>query len=417
MSKKSNSTGAQVKPETPVVASARRNVKLFKRATGGLGAAVGLVAATGLFFANPSTVGLPKFSNPHELIRDASFNQANIWVPIGDTKVNAFDRQRESGPHPFFGRINGTVRQEIPLRPENKRAYRFSLLARAQAKSPAVRATLRAQTACAADEERAETAVTATESWQLFSVTLVPQHGDACSLRLEIVGPSTGVGSLDVASASFVDAGLVNPSFEGGDGWQISDAKAGGTFRSVPLPGAPDGGAVGELVVASLPTSVGQDVVLDLSAEPVIGSFSLLARSSKGAADVELRLREPCSDRTAKAKFKLSGAWQLISVQQARLSTPKGELPVESPVLIRPGGPPCTMRVELGVGTANATVQFDAAYLDLQSYNSPAGSARYRATVQGVADEADQNAKDAAAQAQIDAGRSLSRQDPTRSQP
>ncbi len=366
--------------ETPVNHS-KRTVSGRHRVFQVAAAVLGLASTVGFFLANPAEVELPKYSNPHELLRDVSFNQTGIWLPVGDAKSNTFSRQRQGGPQPFFGKVKGTIRQEIPLRPENKRAYRFSLMARADSGAPSVTGTLRAQTACASDEERAETAIVANKSWQAFSVTVVPQHGDACSLRVEIVGPKSGTGALDVTSASFVDAGLANPSFDGAGSWQITKANEGGQFRSIPMAGAPDGGAVGELVVGTSPTSIGQDIALDLSSEGVIGAFSMMARTTKNSADAELRLREPCSDRTATTKVKLTNVWQLVSVRQARLPTPKGELPVDVPSLIRPGGPACTMRVELRVLTANATVQFDAAYFDLQSYNPPAGSPRYRAAV------------------------------------
>jgi hypothetical protein len=374
---------------------------------------VSLALAGFLVAKNPIATAVSTSANPHELLRDVNFTGKNAWLTLHDTDSSiAVQRSGDEG----FGYITGTVRQDIPLPPEPGRSYRFSAWvgARGDNKKPGVRGLLRAQTACGNDEEKTEVPFAFSDSeWHEIVAIVTPLHGEKCSLRVEIEGPpANNEGrALNVRDASFVDAGLKNPSFESSlDGWQITNGTNGSSLRSFVTNDAPDGKSVAEFVVGSSATSLVQDVALDQSSEAVRGRFSISARSINGDADLELRIHEPCSDRVTKVPFRISKNLQNLEVLQARLPTPSGELPVDPPVLIRPEGPECVMRVEVLVKTLARTIQLDSAYLDLRSYSPPLGSPRYQAGLKGYNEAEAQKLRDADSEVKVQNGRSLSEQ-------
>jgi hypothetical protein len=350
-------------------------------------AAVGsIVVVGGLVLTNPAEVTLTESQNPHELLRDPLLVGEGAWRVVGGAANGGFEvvRTGSDATAPSFARVRGTIRQEVPLTPENNRAYRFAMRIRATSpKAPTV--ILRAQTACATNEEIAETTVQTTEKWELRSVTLTPRRGEKCSLRVEIVAPDNT--SVDLSTASFVDSELTNPSFENGaDGWAVTDRSKDAALDKTPLPAAPDGAHVVTITAQETPVTIFQEVPLDQSSEAVRATFGFIARSMKGRVEAQARVYEPCSDRVTSKPITISETWSSVAVVQKRLGDADDGLAIEAPDLIRPEGPPCVLRVELLINPGSV-VQLDGAFVDLRSYNSAAGSARYQKAVKAIRDK------------------------------
>ena len=123
---------------------------------------------------------------------------------------------------------------------------------------------IRAQTACAAGEEIAESPFVATTEWTEFVATVQPVKGERCTLR---VGVSVASGPIDLDDATFGDAGLINGSFELGpatlspESWTI-DPGAAATMAS---DGAADGHRYVRIVTTSTQAGMRQDVSVDPS--------------------------------------------------------------------------------------------------------------------------------------------------------
>ncbi len=335
------------------------------------------VASVVLFLLNPKAIPSP-MGRPTELLADPSFEQpasTGAWVSSGEpsvfssiTDVSAHDLRR-------VGRvINGTVTQDVFLTPVRGRPYRFSVWVRGDGKAPdgtGFGGVIRAQTACASDEEVAESPFVAESAWREVHVTMQPVNGERCTMR---VGISVPAGMLQVDDATFGDAGLINPSFELGptnatvESWTVDP----GVVSSMKDGGAADGKRAVQLSTSKNGSGIRQDVSVDPSSEPVLAVASALVRSVNGTTSVELQYREPCSTTVHRATAKVGTAWQRITVAQPRLSG--NTVP---PSLIKVDGVPCRGQVAIVLPEAGA-ILVDGTDFNLRSYWPPAGSPSYR---------------------------------------
>ena len=365
-------------PADPPVASEPVSIR---RVRGGTLAICGiliaaLITTVVLVAMNPATVRAQTTTNPNELFEDASFDLApslSAWQPVLGSASATYREVSGDGAIDGSGHgvVRGTVRQDVPLPPIDGRSYRAVVAVRGSGGQ----GVLRVQTACAAAEERAETHFIPTAAWRVVSATLTPKHGAQCSLRVELV--SMDGSPISVDRGSFVDANLVNPSFEqGGTGWS---AAAGASLTTVADNGAFDGGAVARLTSSSPGGALVQDVLLDRSSEPILASAEVLVRSAEGAVTVELQLRKPCSDERVTVSASVDGTWTPLTVAMRRTpAATTGGVAPDAPSLIRPSGDPCSVGVSVVLRTVG-TIEVDGALLSLRSYNPSSGSPAYKA--------------------------------------
>lgn len=340
---------------------------------------VGVVAVVGgaavAVRMNPGSVRAV-VTDPTELLQDGSFEQPAAIGPWNVAAGSAPGAYRVlADPAPYrdlrIGRLTtARVTQEVLLTPVRGRAYRFSIRVRAGGDG---RGLVRSQTACAADEEVAETPFVATSSWTEVSATMQPIHGERCTMRVVVAVSS---GSVDLDGASFADAGLVNPSFELGNGIESWTVDSGAVARRGPVGSRPDGGIDGGHFLSVRATApekgIRQDAPIDPSSEPVLGVASVLVRAVDGPLEVALMYREPCSATVHRVNVVAGPTWQRVTVRQPRLA---GE--TVPPSLIQIDGRPCTAQVAV-VALSAGSFDVDAASLDLVSYWPPEGDPSYR---------------------------------------
>jgi hypothetical protein len=312
--------------------------------------------------------------DPTELLQDGSFEQPVIggpWNVAAGAKAGAFRVVDDATAADLrrVGRVTGTtISQEVLLTPVRGRAYRFALFVRRTPGNNDATFAIRAQTACASGDEIAETPGLATDRWTEVSATVQPVNGERCTMRVSI--QVTG-GSLDVDRGRFADAGVINPSFELGNGresWTVDD---GVTVRS-----ASGGGVDGPrfvLVDASKPgVGIRQDAPVDPSSEPILATASVLVRASKGPVKIELQYRHPCSATIDRVDVAATSEWQRVTVRQPRLP---GE--AAPPSLIKVDGRGCAGQLAV-VARSAGTFEVDGASLELQSYWPPEGDPSYQ---------------------------------------
>lgn len=340
----------------------------------GIGGVVGAMAIG--FLLNPEAV--PRVADaPQQLLQDPSFEQPTTlgtWNvrPVGgaapetvfrvvDT-VEAHDLRR-------VGRLtDGLIGQEVLLTPVRGRAYRFSVWLRSAEPAATASGSITAQTACASDEEVASTRFVAGASWMQVSATVQPVNGERCTMR--VVVRSTK-GTVDLDEASYLDAGLINPSFELGNGsesWTIDDGASAAADRSA----AVDGGQFLRVVSSSAGVGIRQDTPVDPSSQPVVVTASVLVRSAGVPVRVQITYREPCSEVIHQAEVTTTREWQRVTVRQPRL--PGDAVP---PSLIKVDGVPCAGQVGV-VAAEPGAFEVDGAALTLQSYWPPEGDPSYQ---------------------------------------
>ncbi len=319
---------------------------------------------------------------PTELLQDGSFEQPatiGAWNVAAGASPGAYRvlddptarQDRRIGRLTLAG-----VSQEVLLTPVRGRAYRFSIQVRSNGSAGGNGGLVRAQTACAAAEEVAETTFVASSSWTEVSATVQPIHGERCTMRVTV---AINKGSVDLDGARFADAGLVNPSFELGDGaesWTVDSgvvARPGTDGSSED--GAVDGGRFLEVRAATAGRGIRQDAPIDASSEPVLAVASVLVRALDGPVDVALTYREPCGATVYRVTATAGSAWQRVTVRQPRLAG--DAIP---PGLIRVDGRPCVAQVAI-VALAQGAFDVDAASLELSSYWPPEGDPSYRRLV------------------------------------
>jgi hypothetical protein len=352
-------------------------VSLVRRLAAG-GAAIAVVAGVAIGFRMNPTAPPASPADPTELLQNGSFEQpvaASAWnLPAGSPPgrfrivddTTAVDLRR-------IGRLTATkISQEVLLTPVRGRAYRFAVFVRrAPGSDGTPLALLQAQTACAADEEIAGTPVPVPDSWTEVSATIAPVNGERCTMRVSLV---VSGGIVDVDRARFGDAGLINPSFELGDGRESWTVDVGANAELT------DGGAVDglrSLRVTADRAGVGirQDALIDPSSEPLLATASVLVRAPIGPAEVELSYRQPCSSTIDRVKVAAGPQWQRVTVRQTRLP---GE--AAPPSLIKVDGRGCAGQVAV-TALAAGTIEIDGASLELQSYWPPEGDPSYRRAV------------------------------------
>ncbi len=344
-------------------------------------AGIGLAAALAFgFVANPSTV--PRVAaSPRELLQDASFEQpatVGSWnvTPVGNAAPADVFRNMDSSIAADLRRIgrvrNGTISQEVLLTPVRGRAYRFSVRVRSLTPGQRSVGSIVAQTACAAGEERAETAFVASSEWVQVSATLQPVDGERCTMRVKVMSPT---GEVGVDDASFTDAGLVNPSFELGNGresWTIDQSATVEAQLTSPV----DGKQFLRVVTTTDAAGIRQDAPIDASSQPVLATASVLVRAPAGPpVRVRLEYREPCSAVVHRAEIDASTTWQRLTVRQPRL---RGD--TVPPSLIKVDGVPCAGQVAV-VAVNAASFDVDSAALTLESYWPPEGDPSYQRAV------------------------------------
>ncbi len=376
MSSKSGNSGATNADSNRGGSVPKKSIALVLVVASGM-LAVGLLARL-----NPEKVNKAWAPSAAEILEDPSFEvgqEFSAWRPVEGsppkTYARALTRSALSGS--AVGSLKGTVRQDVPITPLNMVPYRFSLAAKSADASPAP-VQLRLQTACASDEERASTTTKVGPKWTLVTVTLIPVHGDECSMRVEIA--SEGAVLLDAASLG--GTGVGNSSFERGtENWTFIPGGSTEKFSTRVEEGAPDGGAVAVLPSG---TEVKQLVTLDRSSQPLIVRSAVRARSVDGKpVRVQLRLWPACVAEPIVVEATLGAEWNTVTAAQPRLETPKGELPVDPPGIIRVDGEPCTTGISLRT-IEGGPVEVDDFVLHVGSYNPPLGSPRYRASLKGL---------------------------------
>lgn len=347
------------------------------RVVGSVGALLAVGAVAVLFVMNPRTVAVGA-TDQSELLADQSFEQplteSGVWrpKPADAASSGGFSIVSDGTAHAdaTFGRLApGDLSQEVLVAPIVGRAYRFSVWVRQSAgANGAATGSVRAQTACASNEEAASTPFTATKAWTQVTATVQPVDGQRCSLR---VGISVASGSVDVDSAEFHDAGLVNPSFELGDGKESWALDVGAT-ASVESTGADDGAKALNLSATKAGAGIRQDVPVDPSSQPLLAVAAADVRSVSGSASVSIEYREPCSTTVHRTTATVGTSWQTIRVAQPRLP---GE--TQPPSLIRPDGKGCVGQVAI-VAASPGSFVVDGAALSLASYWPPDGDPSYQ---------------------------------------
>ena len=350
----------------------------------GVATAVGAVVASAVFFMmNPTELPRPPL-DPTELLQDASFEQPATVGAWTASVPNAFTTTVDARAHDLrrVGQLQrGTVSQDVLLTPVRGRPYRFSVWIRGASSSAvggggAGRASgmIRAQTACAAGEEIAESPFVATTEWTEFVATVQPVKGERCTLR---VGVSVASGPIDLDDATFGDAGLINGSFELGpatlspESWTI-DPGAAATMAS---DGAADGHRYVHIVTTSTQAGMRQDVPVDPSTEPLLGRAAVLLRSVAAPTKAIVEYREPCSTTVHRVAVTVSRQWQRVTVTQPKLAPD-----AVPPSLIKVDGVGCAGQVAI-VLPERGSIDVDGAELRLRSYWPPQGSPSYRKIV------------------------------------
>ncbi len=348
--------------------------------------AIGAVAATAILFSmNPAEIPSPPLE-PTELLQDASFEQpANVgaWT----ASVTNFTTTGDSRAHNLarVGRLRrGTVSQDVLLTPVRGRPYRFSVWIRgtsADTTSPArattaaaARGVIRAQTACAAGDEIAESPFAVGPVWTEFVATVQPVKGERCTMR---VGVSVASGQVDLDDATFGDAGLINGSFELGpatvspESWTVDP----GTLAAVASDGAADGHRFARITTRSAQAGIRQDVPVDPSTEPLLARAAVLLRAVAAPTKAIVEYREPCGTTVHRVAITVGRQWQRVTVSQPKLA---GE--AVPPSLIKIDGVPCAGQVAIVLPTPGS-IDVDGAELGLRSYWPPEGSPSYRKVV------------------------------------
>lgn len=328
---------------------------------------------------NPASVPAV-VTDPTELLQDGSFEQPatigawNVAAGAGLRAYRVVDDPTAIRDRRVGRLTSATVSQEVLLTPVRGRAYRFSVHVRSA--GPGGRGLVRAQTACAADEELAETQFVASTSWTEVSTTVQPIHGERCTMRVTV---AVKAGSIDLDGARFADAGLVNPSFELGNGAESWTVDSGVVARPGPVGnatgGAVDGGRFLEVRAGAAGRGIRQDAPIDPSSEPVLAVASVLVRAVDGQVDVAVTYREPCSATVHRITATAGPTWRRVTVRQPRLpgeATPPG--------LVQVDGRPCTAQFAV-VALAPGAFDVDAAALELSSYWPPEGDPSYRKLV------------------------------------
>ena len=340
-----------------------------------------MLALAGLLFRlNPADVPAPAV-DPSELLADPSFEQAatlGAWNSGGRPEV--FSTIDDPAAHNLvrIGRLRrGAVTQDVLLTPVRGRPYRFSVWVRRSRESsnrPSVNGVVTAQTACADNEEVAETPFVAGPGWSEVVATVQPINGERCTLRVGVTAPA---GVIDLDDATFGDAGLINGSFELGpvagvlESWTVDN----GVKVSVRSDGAADGQRFARLVSAFGGVGIRQDAPIDPSSEPLLGEASVRIRGVDGPTKVVVEYREPCSQTVHRIAITADKRWQRVLVRQPRL--PGAAVPAS---LIRVDGVGCAAQVAV-VLASPGTVDVDGAELRLGSYWPPEGSPSYRTIV------------------------------------
>ncbi len=338
---------------------------------------IGVIGAMTIgFLLNPEAV--PRVADaPQQLLQDPSFEQPTTlgtWNvgPVGgaspDTVFGVLDTSAARDLRRVGRLSRGWVGQEVLLTPVRGRAYRFSVWLRSASPDAAARGSITAQTACAGDEEVATTPFVSGAAWQQVSATVQPVDGERCTMR--VVVRSTE-GTVDLDDASYVDAGLVNPSFELGSGSESWTIDTGASVTPVG-PGAVDGRQFLRIVASKGAVGIRQDTPVDPSSQPLLATVSALVRSSGAPVRVQVTYREPCSDVIHRAEITTSRRWQRVTVRQPRL--PGDTVP---PGLIKVDGVPCAGQVGM-VSAEPGAFDVDGAAITLQSYWPPEGDPSYQ---------------------------------------
>lgn len=328
------------------------------------------------YLLNPAAV--PTVADePQQLLQDPSFEQParlGTWNvrPIGAETPETVFRVIDSSDARDLGRLGrltqGSIGQEVLLTPVRGRAYRFSVWLRSADPGIAANGSITAQTACASAEEVASTPFVTGAAWREVSATVQPVDGERCTMR--VVVRSTA-GTVDLDDASYVDAGLVNPSFELGSGFESWTIDAGATVVA-DRSGAVDGRQFLRVVASARGEGIRQDTPVDTSSQPILATASALVRSSGAPVRVQITYREPCSDVVHRTEITTSRQWQRVTVRQPR--RPGNAVP---PSLIKVDGVPCAGQVGV-VSSQPGSFDVDGAALTLQSYWPPEGDPSYQ---------------------------------------
>ena len=340
----------------------------------GVGVVVGAMAIG--FLLNPEAV--PRVADaPEQLLQDPSFEQPTTlgtWNvrPVGGASTETAFQVVDAASARDLRRVGrltqGSIEQEVLLTPVRGRAYRFSVWIRSALPGTRASGSVIAQTACASDEEVASTPFVAAASWVQVSATVQPVDGERCTMRVVI---RSAAGTVDLDDASYVDAGLVNPSFELGNGSESWTIDAGATVTTA-RSGAVDGRQFLRVVAARAGAGIRQDTPVDPSSQPVLATASVLVRSAGAPTRVQITYREPCSDVVHRAEIIASRDWQRLSVRQPRL--PGDAVP---PSLIKVDGVPCAGQVGV-VSAEPGSFEVDGAAVTLESYWPPEGDPSYQ---------------------------------------
>ena len=328
------------------------------------------------FLLNPAAV--PTVADePQQLLQDPSFEQPTTlgtWNvrPDGagtpETVFRVIDTS-EARDLRRVGRLTqGSIGQEVLLTPVRGRAYRFSVWLRSAPPGTTASGSITTQTACASAEEVASTPFVAGAAWLEVSATVQPVDGERCTMR--VVVRSTA-GTVDLDDASYVDAGLVNPSFELGSGFESWTIDAGATVVA-DQSGAVDGRQFLRVVASGRGEGIRQNTPVDTSSQPLLATASALVRSSGAPVRVQITYREPCSDVVHRTEITTSRQWQRVTVRQPRL--PGNAVP---PSLIKVDGVPCAGQVGV-VSAEPGAFDVDGAAITLQSYWPPEGDPSYQ---------------------------------------
>lgn len=340
----------------------------------GIGGAVAAMAIG--FVLNPEAV--PRVTDaPQQLLQDPSFEQPTAlgtWNvrPSGGASPDTVFRVVDSAGARDLRRVGrltqGSIGQEVLLTPVRGRAYRFSVWIRSAQSDATASGSVTAQTACASNEEVASTPFVVGAAWAQVSATVQPVDGEQCTMRVMV---GSAAGTVDLDEASYVDAGLVNPSFELGNGsesWTIDAGASATADRS----GAVDGRQFLRVVASDGGRGIRQDTPVDPSSQPLLATASALVRSSGTPVRVQVTYREPCSDVIHRAEITTSRQWQRVTVRQPRL--PGAAMP---PGLIKVDGVPCAGQVGV-VAAEPGAFDVDGASMVLQSYWPPEGDPSYQ---------------------------------------
>ena len=357
----------------------------------GIGGVVGALAIG--FLLNPEAV--PRVADaPQQLLQDPSFEQPTTlgtWNvrPDGGASTDTVLRVVDTAGARDLRRVGrltqGSIGQEVLLTPVRGRAYRFSVWMRSAQPDAMASGSITAQTACARDEEVASTPFVAGAAWVQVSATVQPVAGERCTMRVVVRSIE---GTVDLDEASYLDAGLVNASFELGNGsesWTIDAGVAATADGS----GAIDGRQFLRVVASGGGIGIRQDTPVDPSSQPLLATASALVRSSGAPVRLQITYREPCSDVIHRAEITTTRQWQRVTVRQPRL--PVDAIP---PDLIKVDGVPCAGQVGV-VSEEQGAFDVDGAAITLQSYWPPEGDPSYqRATKRrsGVRPTTDGNA-------------------------